>query len=436
MPVGTAAATEAQKKVVDDAKLKDRKVKNFMFHSIDKAILETILDKSTSKHIWGSTEHKYEGSTNVKRAQLLLDYGSRTSTFTLRICEPIGGTHVKTRREEHENNKETYFQGKVHEEQNINCDRFTQTCAVPYQHILAPTRGLLKCTWDQAENTAACSPQQNGVARRKNSTLLNMVRSMLATRNVPKKYWPEAATWSIHFLNRSPTLAVKDLTPEAWKNEEWKWKDDYNGVSLHWEEDGELESQQREDEAVTEQRHEPGFNVSSPDDFSRKTEIEELQSILALAAQRGYKLFQLDVKSAFLHGEIMGTVYIEQPAGYKMVGQEDKEGNILIGLLYVDLIVTGNKISITEEFKLSLSEILGRFKLDSCNPVRNPIAPEAKLTNDETGRKAVKRVFRYIKGAKEYGMSYKRDGNKKLIAFYDSDYAGNIQTRRSTSQNM
>jgi transposase InsO family protein len=65
--------------------------------------------------------------------------------------------------------------------------------------------------------TAAFTPQQNGVAERKNRTIMNMVRCMLSEKHVPKYFWPEAVKWTIHILNRSPTLAVKELTPEeAW----------------------------------------------------------------------------------------------------------------------------------------------------------------------------------------------------------------------------
>ncbi|KAK9941415.1 hypothetical protein M0R45_018018 [Rubus argutus] len=65
--------------------------------------------------------------------------------------------------------------------------------------------------------TAAYTPQQNGVSERKNRTILNMVRSMLAKGKIPKSFWPEAVNWSIHILNRSPTFAVQNMTPEeAW----------------------------------------------------------------------------------------------------------------------------------------------------------------------------------------------------------------------------
>jgi transposase InsO family protein len=40
--------------------------------------------------------------------------------------------------------------------------------------------------------TATYTPQQNGVAERKNRTIMNMVRSMLVEKKVPKMFWPKA----------------------------------------------------------------------------------------------------------------------------------------------------------------------------------------------------------------------------------------------------
>ncbi|GAU50271.1 hypothetical protein TSUD_131240 [Trifolium subterraneum] len=65
--------------------------------------------------------------------------------------------------------------------------------------------------------TTTYTPQQNGVSERKNRTLLNMVRSMLASKHVPKNFWPDALKWATYVMNRSPTTSVKDLSPEeAW----------------------------------------------------------------------------------------------------------------------------------------------------------------------------------------------------------------------------
>jgi glycerol-3-phosphate dehydrogenase len=55
------------------------------------------------------------------------------------------------------------------------------------------------------------------VAERKNMTIMNMVRSIISDKKIPKSFWLEAVNWIVHVLNRSPTLAVKNMTPEeAW----------------------------------------------------------------------------------------------------------------------------------------------------------------------------------------------------------------------------
>jgi hypothetical protein len=48
---------------------------------------------------------------------------------------------------------------------------------------------------------------------------------------------------------------------------------------------------------------------------------------------------------------------------------------------------------------------------------------------------ALKRVLRYLKGTSDYGVLYLRSGSEKLSlsGCVDSDWAGNVDTRRSTS---
>jgi transposase InsO family protein len=67
------------------------------------------------------------------------------------------------------------------------------------------------------EVTPPYTPQHNGVAERKNRTLLNMVRSMLKSKNMPKTWWGEAVNTAAYIINRSPTKKMENVTPEeAW----------------------------------------------------------------------------------------------------------------------------------------------------------------------------------------------------------------------------
>jgi hypothetical protein len=68
--VAPANATPEQIRSANDSKLRDLKVKNYLFQSIDRAILETILVRDSAKDIWDAMKRKYQGSTKVKRAQL------------------------------------------------------------------------------------------------------------------------------------------------------------------------------------------------------------------------------------------------------------------------------------------------------------------------------------------------------------------------------
>ena len=58
--------------------------------------------------------------------------------------------------------------------------------------------------------------------------------------------------------------------------------------------------------------------------FAPVARMDTVRLILALAACRGWTIFQLDVKSAFLHGELNEDVYIDQPKGYIKKGSEHK----------------------------------------------------------------------------------------------------------------
>jgi len=69
-PEDGVTVTEAQQKRLDELKLKDLKVKNYLFQAIDRTILKIILQKDTAKRIWDSMKKKYEGNVRVKRSIL------------------------------------------------------------------------------------------------------------------------------------------------------------------------------------------------------------------------------------------------------------------------------------------------------------------------------------------------------------------------------
>lgn len=559
--------------------------------------------------------------------------------------------------------------------------------------------------------TTAYSPHQNGVAERKNRTVMNMVRCMLVAKKMPKSFWGEAVMWTFYLLNRCPTVSVLNKTPqEAWsgkkpsvadfrvwgciahahvpdakrrklddksslcillgKSDEstgyrlynpktreivvskdvvfeedrsWEWDSNYDEqirAALEWGdsdysdeesdeenevrsgtenesgrindvENGENSSQvsrthgresrqptwmsdyvngdelsEEEAEAYMVQdiisddpssfeeaiKHEKwrkamnseinsieknktwelvdlpegartigvkwiyktkfnevgqvdkykarlvakGYSQQRGIDFSETfapvTRMETVRMILALAAFRGWEIFQMDVKSAFLHGELCEDVYVEQPKGYVKKGEESKVYKLykaLYGLrqaprawfsrieshflsegfqrcpneqtLFIKRSSEGIEVLQNSEGificqRRYTSDILKKFAMSDSKPVNTPLVPGFKLNRDVGGKavddtcykqivgslmyltatrpdimfsvslisrymsrptelhlQAAKRILRYLNGTTGYGIFYKKKGDADLLAFTDSDYAGDEEDSKSTS---
>lgn len=65
--------------------------------------------------------------------------------------------------------------------------------------------------------TASYTPEQNGVAERKNRTMVKMARSILKSKGLPDYFWAEGVATAVYLINLSTTKAVWNQTPyEAW----------------------------------------------------------------------------------------------------------------------------------------------------------------------------------------------------------------------------
>jgi hypothetical protein len=54
--------------------------------------------------------------------------------------------------------------------------------------------------------------------------------------------------------------------------------------------------------------------------------MESVRLLIVLAAQEGWRVHHMDVKSAFLNGYLNEEVYVHQPPGFAI---PDKEGKVL-----------------------------------------------------------------------------------------------------------
>ena len=62
--------------------------------------------------------------------------------------------------------------------------------------------------------------------------------------------------------------------------------------------------------------------VDYEDTFTPVARYTSIRSIISIVAEMGWKIHQMDVKTAFLNGFIQEEVYIEQPQGFEVHGKE------------------------------------------------------------------------------------------------------------------
>ena len=53
--------------------------------------------------------------------------------------------------------------------------------------------------------------------------------------------------------------------------------------------------------------------------------LKSIRILLAVAAYHDYEIWEMDVKTAFLNGDLAEDIYMQQPQGFIVAGQENME---------------------------------------------------------------------------------------------------------------
>lgn len=301
------------------------------------------------------------------------------------------------------------------------------------------------------------------------------------------------------------------------------------------------------------------YGVDYNEVYAPVARLETIRMLLAYAAQRNWEIHHMDVKTAFLNGELEEEVYVAQPEGYRdkkhphkvlklhkalyglkqaprawnskldqclktlgfekcphehAVYRREQEGHVMIVGVYVDdLILTGANTSTIKQFKEEMKQkfemsdlgllsyylgievkqgeksisicqsgyarnILEKMGMGDCNPCQIPMEPRTKMSKDGGGEPpvdktlyrsvigslrylvhtrpdiayavgvmsrymeapttehmtGVKQILRYVKGTMNLGCVYMKEQSKEeLIGYSDSDLAGDVDDRKSTT---
>ncbi|GJU48375.1 ribonuclease H-like domain-containing protein [Tanacetum coccineum] len=174
-------------------------------------------------------------------------------------------------------------------------------------------------------------------------------------------------------------------------------------------------------------RQEEGIDFE--ESFAPVSRIDAIRIFVANAANKNMTIFQMDVKTAFLNGELKEEVYVSQPEGF--VDQEyPSHVYKLKKALY------GLKQAPRAWYDILSSFLISHhFSKGGVDPTLfTRKAGNNLLLAKPTGKhlKAVKRIFRYLKGTINMGLWYLKDTNMSLTTYSDANHTGCQDTKHST----
>ncbi|GJY96730.1 copia protein, partial [Tanacetum coccineum] len=162
-----------------------------------------------------------------------------------------------------------------------------------------------------------------------------------------------------------------------------------------------------------------------PKNFKQVVRIEAIRIFIANAANKNMTIFQMDVKTEFLNGELKEEVYVSQPKGF--VDQDN----------------------LSHVYKLKKALYGLKQAPHACDSVDTPMVEKNKLDEDLQGTPIDATLYCGMIGSLMYltssrpdlmyagtinmGLWYLKDTDMSLTTYVDADHAGCQDTRRSTS---
>ncbi|GJQ91466.1 retrovirus-related pol polyprotein from transposon TNT 1-94 [Tanacetum coccineum] len=242
-------------------------------------------------------------------------------------------------------------------------------------------------------------------------------------------------------------------------------------------------------------RQEEGIDFE--ESFAPVARMEAIRIFLAYAAHKSFIVYQMDVKTAFLHGSLKEDVYVCQPEGFIDADHPShvyKLKKALYGLkqapracrfemsmmggmtFFLGLQVNRSPYGIFINQSNYVLEIMKKYGMETCDPIGTPMETKNKLDLDKNGTpvdatkyrsmigalmyltssrpdiihatclcaryqaqptekhlKEVKRIFCYLRGTVNMGLWYTKDSGFELTSFSSADHAGFQDSFKSTS---
>lgn len=132
---------------------------------------------------------------------------------------------------------------------------------------------------------------------------------------VKSEDWRQAMDYEIRSIEKNGTWVLTDL-PKGAKSIGVKWV-----YKTKLNQHGEMDKFKAR---LVAKGYSQEHGIDYEEVYAPVARMDTVRMILALAAQRDWIVYQLDVKLAFLQGELLEEVYVDQPKGYELENAENK----------------------------------------------------------------------------------------------------------------
>ncbi|TYJ96447.1 gag/pol protein [Cucumis melo var. makuwa] len=214
----------------------------------------------------------------------------------------------------------------------------------------------------QSQLSTPNTPQQNGVSERRNRTLLDMVRFMMSFAQLPDSFWGYALETAIYILNNVPSKSeaqivipdngiedpltykqtMNDMDCDQWvkaidlemesmySNSVWTLVDQPNNVKpigckwIYKRKRDQAGKVQTFKARLMAKGYTQKEGVDYEETFSPVAMLKSIRILLSIATFYDYEISQMDVKTAFLNGNLEVSIYMVQLKGFIQKGQEQK----------------------------------------------------------------------------------------------------------------
>nr|GEW00790.1 putative ribonuclease H-like domain-containing protein [Tanacetum cinerariifolium] len=334
---------------------------------------------------------------------------------------------------------------KNHKVKVIRCDNGTKFKNKEMNQFIE-MKGILR------QFSIARTPQQNRVAERRNRTLIEAARTMLADSKLPTTFWAEAVSTACYvqnkvlvvkpynktpyelFYGKTPTLSfmrpfgcpvtilntIDHLGKFNGKADE---DDSIFDFSSDDEDDGAVADMNNLDTTI--QIKEEVYSCQpprfeNPDFPDRLYKVEKALYGLHQAPKAWYEaLLTYLLDSGFQRGKIKKTLFIKRNKG---------ELTFFLGLQ-----VKQKKDDIFISQDKYVAKILKKFRFTEVKTASSSMETQKPQLKDEDGKEVDIHMYRYLKGQPKLGLWYPKDPPFDLIPYTASDYArASLDTKSTT----